>query len=130
MTIKLPVFSRVCLKFVSLIFLFLIVSISFLYFSNFSSAQSSPTPVSWTNVVNATVNGSSIQHSGAGYFSKGQTSQTLSGTGYFEFTFNGQITIVGLGNNNDEANDGSYNDLNFAFNFGSTNGFSIRRFGF
>jgi hypothetical protein len=115
-------------------FLFALVFLAigvFLKNTQLTNAQTSPVQVAWTNLVNATANGNNIQHSGSnsGYFAKGQTTQTISGVGFFEFTFQGEICVVGLGNNNDENNDGSFNDLDFAFNFGSTNSFSIRKNG-
>ncbi|MFN2405794.1 MAG: phospholipase D-like domain-containing protein, partial [Pyrinomonadaceae bacterium] len=69
----------------------------------------SPTPtpapgeiqdVVWTSLTNATATGNNIAHSGGGYFAKGQSQQTLSGPGYFEWRFDGEYSIVGLGNNN------------------------------
>src|SRR5215216_6713314 len=80
-----------------------------------------PTPatgvqdVVWTNLIAATATGSSIQHNGSGYYAKGQSQQTLSGAGYFEWTFDGDFCSVGYGNNNDEAASTSYFDLDFAF---------------
>jgi hypothetical protein len=117
-----------------LIFFVICIGVCLLFFTFFfkfassSKAQTSPLPVTWTNLINATANANNIQHAGSssGYFAKGQTTQTISGVGYFEFTFNGETCAIGLGNNNDESNNGSYNDLDFAFNFGTTNGFSIR----
>src|SRR5687768_12758553 len=71
--------------------------------------------VVWTNLTNATATGNNIQHSGAGYFAKGQSQQTISGAGYFEWTFDGDSCSVGYGNNNDEAASAGYFDLEFAF---------------
>src|SRR5215216_5878817 len=71
--------------------------------------------VVWTNLIAATATGSSIQHNGSGYYAKGQSQQTISGAGYFEWTFDGDFCSVGYGNNNDEAASTSYFDLDFAF---------------
>ena len=71
--------------------------------------------VVWTNLTNATATGNNIQHNGSGYFAKGQSQQTISGAGYFEWTFDGDFCSVGYGNNNDEAASASYFDLDFAF---------------
>ena len=119
--------NRYFVKIISIILILL--SLLFLQVPNRSFAQTSSSAVTWTNLINAVATGNSIAQSGAGYFAKGQTAETLADTGYFEFTFDGQPAIVGLGNNNDEANNGDYNDLNFAFNFGSSNAFSLRRDG-
>src|SRR5215208_2805864 len=70
--------------------------------------------VVWTNLTNATATGNNIQHNGSGYFAKGQSQQTISGAGYFEWTFDGDYCSVGYGNNNDEAAWTSYFDLDFA----------------
>jgi glucose/arabinose dehydrogenase len=71
--------------------------------------------VVWTNLTNATATGNNIQHSGSGYFAKGQSQQTISGAGYFEWTFDGDDCSVGYGNNNDETASAGYLDLDFAF---------------
>src|SRR5215216_5870943 len=71
--------------------------------------------VVWTNLTNATATGNNIQHNGSGYFAKGQSQQTISGAGYFEWSFDGDDCSVGFGNNNDEAASTSYFDLDFAF---------------
>jgi hypothetical protein len=80
-------------------------------------------------LTNATAIGNNIQHNGGGYFAKGQSVQTLSGPGYFEWRFDGEYCIVGLGNNNDEGLSTGYSDLDFAFNFGSATSYSVRELG-
>jgi hypothetical protein len=80
-------------------------------------------------LTNATATGNNIQHNGGGYFAKGQSQQTLSGPGYFEWRFDGEYCAVGLGNNNDESLSTGYSDLDFAFNFGSATSYSIREQG-
>ena len=84
--------------------------------------------VVWTNLTNATATGNNIQHSGSGYFAKGQSQQTISGAGYFEWTFDGDYCSVGYGNNNDEAASASYFDLDFAFEL-HPQGYGIRERG-
>jgi hypothetical protein len=80
-------------------------------------------------LTNATATGNNIQHNGGGYFAKGQSVQTLSGPGYFEWRFDGEYCVVGFGNNNDEALSTGYSDLDFAFNFGNATSYSIREQG-
>jgi hypothetical protein len=83
----------------------------------------------WTALTNATATGNNIEHNGGGYFAKGQSVQTISGPGYFEWRFDGEYSIVGLGNNNDEGLATGYSDLDFAFSFGSPTTYSIREQG-
>jgi len=83
----------------------------------------------WTALTNATATGNNIEDNGGGYFAKGQSLQTLSGPGYFEWTFDGEYCVVGLGNNNDEALSTYYLDLDFAFSFGTATTYSIREQG-
>src|ERR1051325_10160418 len=71
--------------------------------------------VVWTKLTNATATGNNIQHNGGGYFAQGQSQQTISGPGYFEWTFDGDFCSVGYGNNNDETASAGYFDLDFAF---------------
>jgi glucose/arabinose dehydrogenase len=88
-----------------------------------AGAAPSPTPtpapgvqdVIWTKLIAATATGGSIQHNGSGYFAQGQSQQTISGAGYFEWTFDGDDCSVGYGNNNDEMASAGYFDLDFAF---------------
>ena len=83
----------------------------------------------WTALTNATATSNNIAHNGGGYYAKGQSQQTLLGAGYFEWRFDGEYAIVGLGNNNDEGLSTGYSDLDFAFNFGSATTYSIREQG-
>jgi hypothetical protein len=83
----------------------------------------------WTSLTNATATGNNIAHNGGGYYAKGQSQQTLSGPGYFEWRFDGEYCVVGLGNNNDEGLSTYYLDLDFAFSFGSATSYSIREQG-
>ena len=80
-------------------------------------------------MTNATATGNNIAHNGGGYFAKGQSQQTLSGPGYFEWRYDGEYCVVGLGNNNDEGLTTDYFDLDFAFSYGSATTFSIREQG-
>src|SRR5687767_3357815 len=84
--------------------------------------------VVWTNLTNATATGNNIQHNGSGYFAKGQSQQTISGAGYFEWTFDGDFCSVGYGNNNDESVSTSYFDLDFAFEL-NPQGYGVRERG-
>ena len=83
----------------------------------------------WTSLTNATATGNNIAHNGGGYFAKGQSQQTLSGSGYFEWRYDGEYCVVGLGNNNDEALSTGESDLDFAFSFGSATTYSVREQG-
>ena len=80
-------------------------------------------------MTNATATGNNIEYNGGGYFAKGQSQQTLSGPGYFEWRFDGEYCLVGLGNNNDEGLTTNYLDLDFAFSFGNATSYSIREQG-
>ncbi|HZH91648.1 MAG TPA: hypothetical protein VEX70_13665, partial [Pyrinomonadaceae bacterium] len=100
-----------------------------------------PTPISntpapgvlqdviWTSLLNANAaGGGSISHNGAGYFAKGQSQQTLSGAGYFEWRHNGVYCTVGFGNNNDESPSANHTDLEFTLHSDATS-YSVREFG-
>jgi hypothetical protein len=83
-------------------------------------AQSQGTPVEWVSLTNARATGNHIEHNGEGYFAKGQTRQLLQGAGYFEWTYDGDYNVVGFGNNDDEINNASSSDLQFAFSSGTS----------
>ncbi|MGI8735416.1 MAG: hypothetical protein ACR2LM_19190, partial [Pyrinomonadaceae bacterium] len=80
----------------------------------------------WTALISArSLAGGGVEHSGPGYYAMAQTSQTISGPGYFEWTFDGDLCVVGLGNQNDEQVSGGFTDLDFAFSFGTSSSFEV-----
>jgi len=82
----------------------------------------------WTALTNTTATGNNIEHNGGGYFAKGQSQQTLSGPGYFEWRYDGEYCVVGLGNNNDESPSTGSSDLDFAF-IGDATSYAVREQG-
>jgi hypothetical protein len=90
------------------------------------------TNVTWTNLVNATVNGTVLQKTGGcdGCDDAGATSQQelASGDGYVEFTVGetGTIWLAGLSHGNDGT---SFGDIDFAFSFNGAGSAEIRENG-
>jgi hypothetical protein len=84
--------------------------------------------VIWTGLTNVAASGGSVMHNGGGYFAMARSQQTLSGPGYFEWTFDGEGCVAGLGNSGDEAASANYFDLDFAFQL-YPQGYGIRELG-
>jgi hypothetical protein len=81
------------------------------------SASYAQTPVTWTSLVNVSVNGTSLQKTAGcdGCEDAGAASQeTLSGDGYVEFTVGemGTMWMAGLSHGNDDT---TYADIDFGF---------------
>ena len=88
-----------------------------------ATPTTTPTPptgsesVVWQNIQGTTPNGNSVTHSGETYYGLARSQQTISNSGYFEWTYQGFEDVwVGLGNNNDELPGGGYNDISYALN--------------
>lgn len=96
--------------------------------ADFDSISFTNSSINWQNIDSTSSSGGNVQYIGPSYCGMARSQQTLSGSGYFEWTFTGGLGKVGLGNNNDEANDCTPSDLDFSINIGSTSGFAIRRF--
>ena len=85
--------------------------------------QPSTNNVTWQNVQGTTSTNGSVEHAGTHYFSMAKTQQTISNSGHFEWTYDGDPSFVGLGNNDDEEVNTGYFDLPYAFSG------SVREFG-
>lgn len=90
------------------------------------------TDVTWTNLVNVTVNGTVLQKTGGcdGCDDAGATSeqQLTAGDGYVEFTVGetGTIWLAGLSHGNDGT---GYTDIDFAFSFNGAGSAEMRENG-